>query len=77
MYITIMNIEMMVWMRYKIDPFTMFKNVSLNDMLVYTQTLTNRLEEEQKNKPQDKLMTSLVAIRDILNYMTFSKTSNN
>ena len=46
-------------------------------IMFYVQTLTNRLEEEQKNQTQDKLMKSLVAIRDILNYMTFSKVSNN
>ena len=64
-------------MRYKIDPFTMLRSVTLNDIMFYVQTLTNRLEEEQKNQTQDKLMKSLVAIRDILNYMTFSKVSNN
>jgi hypothetical protein len=74
---SIINIEMMIWMRYKIDPFTMLRSVTLNDIMFYVQTLTNRLEEEQKNQTQDKLMKSLVAIRDILNYMTFSKVSNN
>jgi len=77
MYMSIINIELMLWMRYKIDPFTMFGNISLNDLLFYTQTLTNRLEDEQKNQPQDKLMKCLVAIRDTLNYMTFSQVSNN
>ena len=77
LYMSIINIEMMIWMRYKIDPFTMLRSVTLNDIMFYVQTLTNRLEEEQKNQTQDKLMKSLVAIRDILNYMTFSKVSNN
>ena len=74
---SIINIEMMLWMRYKLDPFTMLGNIPLNDMLFYTQTLTNRLEEEKKNQTQDKLMRCLVQIRDTLNYMTFSKVSNN
>lgn len=73
----IINVEMMLWMRYKLDPFSFTQNLSLNDLIFYTQTLTNRLEEEQKNQTQDKLMRSLVQIRDILNYMTFSKVSNN
>ena len=77
MYMSIINIEMMLWMRYKLDPFQFLRNLTLNDMLFYTKTLTNRLEDEQKNQSQDKLMKSLVAIRDILNYMTFSKVSNN
>ena len=50
MYMSIINIEMMLWMRYKMDPFTMLGNISLNDLLFYTQTLTNRLEEEKKNQ---------------------------
>ena len=77
MYMSIINIELMLWMRYKIDPFTMFGNITLNDLLFYTQMLTNRLEDEQKNQPQDKLMKCLVAIRDTLNYMTFIQVSNN
>lgn len=69
----IINIELMLWMRYKIDPFNMIQSISVNEMTFYVQTLTNRLEDEQKqNKTTDKLMKSLVAIRDILNYMTFS-----
>lgn len=43
---SIINIEMMIWMRYKIDPFTMLRSVTLNDIMFYVQTLTNRLEEE-------------------------------
>ena len=50
MYVSIINVEMMIWMRYKIDPFSMLKDLTLNDMLFYTENLTNRLEEESKNK---------------------------
>jgi hypothetical protein len=74
---SIINIEMMIWMRYKIDLFQMLKELTLNDLLFYTENLTNRLEEEQKNQTQDKLMRCLISIRDTLNYMTFDKTSNN
>lgn len=38
--------EMMVWMRYKMNPFEFFGKISLNDAMFYVQTLTNRLEEE-------------------------------
>lgn len=68
---------MTLWMRYKIDPFSMLKDLTLYDLLFYTEMLTKRLEEESKNKDQDKLMRCLIGIRDMLNYMTFSKTSNN
>ena len=77
MYINIINVEMMIWMRYKIDPFQMLKDLTLNEMLFYVDNLTNRLQDEQKNQTQDKLMKCLINIRDILNYMTFNKTSNN
>ncbi len=74
---SIINIEMMIWMRYKMNPYDMIGDLTLQDTMFYVRTLTNRLEEEEKNHTQDKLMKSLIAIRDILNYMTFSKTSNN
>ena len=77
MYMSLINMEMMVWMRYKMNPFDLFGRLTLNDALFYTQTLTNRLEDEAKDRTQDKLMRSLVQIRDILNYMTFSNVSNN
>jgi hypothetical protein len=74
---SIINIEMMLWMRYKLNPFAMIDNLTIGDLTMYTNQLTDRLEEEQKDKTQDKLMKSLVAIRDVLNYMTFSQVSNN
>jgi predicted house-cleaning noncanonical NTP pyrophosphatase (MazG superfamily) len=74
---SIINIEMMLWMRYKLNPFAMIDNLTISDLTMYTNQLTDRLEEEQKDKTQDKLMKSLVAIRDVLNYMTFSQVSNN
>ena len=55
----------------------MIDNLTISDLTMYTNQLTDRLEEEQKDKTQDKLMKSLVAIRDVLNYMTFSQVSNN
>lgn len=64
-------------MRYKLNPFAMIDNLTIGDLTMYTNQLTDRLEEEQKDKTQDKLMKSLVAIRDVLNYMTFSQVSNN
>ena len=74
---SIINIEMMLWMRYKLNPFAMIDNLTIGDLTMYTNQLTDRLEEEQKDKTQDKLMKSLIAIRDVLNYMTFSQVSNN
>ena len=77
MYITIINTEMMLWMRYKMDPFRMFGDISLNDLLFYTETLTNRLKDEMQDRTQDRLMKCLVQIRDTLNYMTFTQVANN
>jgi hypothetical protein len=74
---SIINIEMMLWMRYKLNPFSMVDNLTIGDLTMYTNQLIDRLEEEQKDKTQDKLMKSLIAIRDVLNYMTFSQVSNN
>ncbi len=62
---------------YKIDPFTLEKNLSMHDFQFYVLTLANKVEAEQKerekNNQGNRLMKSLIAIRDILNYMTYKE----
>lgn len=70
-YRYLVEVEMMLLMRYKLDPFLMERSLSIRDLQFYIKTLTYKIEEEQKaNKSGNKLMKSLVAIRDILNFMT-------
>lgn len=55
---------------YKIDPFTMLQNMTVIDLQSLVQGIESQNRKEKENKQGDKLMKSLVAIRDILNYMT-------
>ena len=55
---------------YKIDPFTMLESMSIIDLQAFIQGIEAQNKKDSENKQGDKLMKSLVAIRDILNYMT-------
>ncbi len=60
-------------MRYKVDPFQMEEHMTVNDLQNFMTVLTNKVEEEEKEKERNqsgnKVIKSLSAIRDILNYM--------
>lgn len=55
---------------YKIDPFSMLQNMTVIDLQSFIQGIETQNKKDSENKQSDKLMKSLVAIRDILNYMT-------
>lgn len=57
--------------KYKMNPFELFKDITLLDFETYVRRIEMQLKEESKNKDGKKdLAKSLIAIRDILNYMT-------
>lgn len=53
------------------------KNMSIIDAQQFIKMLEYKIKEEDKqsSKSGNKLMKSLVAIRDILNYMTLNDTN--
>lgn len=55
---------------YKVDPFSMLQNMTVIDLQSFIQGIETQNKKDSENKQGDKLMKSLVAIRDILNYMT-------
>jgi len=58
-------------MRYKLNPFELFSNMTLLDLESYMTRLSMKIEEEEKDKSkQNNFAKSLVALRDLLNYMT-------
>ena len=58
-------------MRYKLNPFELFSNMTLLDLESYMTRLSMKIEEEEKDKSkQNNFAKSLVAMRDLLNYMT-------
>lgn len=77
MYMYILEVEMMIFMRYKINPYEMEKRMTILDLQSFVTTLSNKIEEDAKNQNKDgnKLMKALIAIRDILNYMTLDDTA--
>lgn len=69
MLLAIMEIEKLLIRNYKIDPMSMFDRMSILDIQYLIDGIRSQKEEEA-NRGGDKLMKSLIAIRDILNYMT-------
>jgi primosomal protein N'' len=71
-------VEMMLLMRYKVDAWSMESKMTMLDFQSCVKSLTYKVEQEMKQQQQsqtgNRLMKSLVAIRDILNYMTFNDT---
>ena len=71
MYNQIIEIELQFLMRYKLNPFELFSNMTLLDLESYMARLSMKIEEEEKDKSkQNNFAKSLVALRDLLNYMT-------
>lgn len=72
-FIQLAEIELTIFMRYKIDFLSMETHMSMRDFQMFVKMLTHKIEEESKEqKKSDRLMKSLIAIRDHLNYMTFN-----
>lgn len=66
----IIQIELMFLRIYKIDPFTLLEKMSMIDLQAFIQGIETQTKKDRENKQGDNLMKSLIAIRDILNYMT-------
>ena len=73
----ILQVENMLFMRYHVDPFTMEKSMSMLDFRGFYDLLEKKVVEENKQMNEagggNKLMKSLSAIRDILNFMFMGK----
>lgn len=71
MYNQIIELELQFLMRYKLNPFELFSNITLLDLETYVARLSQKLEEEDKQRNKNNnFAKSLVALRDILNYMS-------
>ena len=74
----ILEVESMMIMRYHIDIFSMESHMSIFDFRTFYNMLEKKVIDENKQMEQatggNKLMKSLSAIRDILNFMFMGKT---
>lgn len=77
-YMFILNVENMLFMRYHVDPFSMESHLTMLEFRGFFDLLEKKVVEEQKQMNDamggNKLMKSLAAIRDILNFMFIGKT---
>ena len=74
LYRTIWEVEMTVFMRMKMDPYALESQMTVLDLQNFLMMWNMKVEEENKEREKqgsngDKLMKSLRAIKDILNYM--------
>ena len=66
-YQYIIECELMLWMRYHLDPYSMFDRLSMRDLEFYIKTIGMRIERENKeNSARNKLVDQLVYLRDLL-----------
>ena len=72
-YQWIVQAEQFLAMRYKIDPVTMERGMTMLDFQTLIQQFETQIKEDQKDNGGNRVMKSLVAIRDNLNYMTLNE----
>ena len=66
---------MMLWMRYHMDPYSMFSHLTMMDLEFYIKTLGTKIENENKeNSGRNKLIDQLIYLRDTLLNMDLPMT---
>ena len=73
-YYYIIQIEVNLLMRYKINSFDLSDKMTVSDIQSYMEIIAKNEEEQRKqNDNQKGLWKSLMGIRDILNVMSYNK----
>lgn len=73
-YYYIIQIEVNLLMRYKINSFDLSDKMTVSDIQSYMEIIAKNEEEQRKqNDNQKGLWKSLMGIRDILNFMSYNK----
>ena len=73
-YYYIIQIEVNLLMRYKINSFDLSDKMTVSDIQSYMEIIVKNEEEQRKqNDNQKGLWKSLMGIRDILNFMSYNK----
>ena len=73
-YYYIIQIEVNLLMRYKINSFDLSDKMTVSDIQSYMEIIAKN-EEEQRNQNDNQkgLWKSLMGIRDILNFISYNK----
>ena len=73
-YYYIIQIEVNLLMRYKINSFDLSDKMTVSDIQSYMEIIAKNEEEQRKQDDNQKgLWKSLMGIRDILNFMSYNK----
>ena len=73
-YYYIIQIEVNLLMRYKINSFDLSDKMTGSDIQSYMEIIAKNEEEQRKQNDNEKgLWKSLMGIRDILNFMSYNK----
>lgn len=72
-YHYIIEMEILLVRRYKLNPFEFGEYLTVTDMQSYVDIITKKDEEERKKIDNKGMWTGLMGIRDILNFMSYKK----
>ena len=71
-YVT--DVESIILYHYRIDPYTMEQSMTMIDFQLMVQQLTKNAKDEESHRKSalsgNKVVEALVAVRDILNFIT-------
>ena len=74
MYAFILELEVLLFMKYKVQVTEVEDKMTMLDFQSFVQILQSKNDELEKNQPKDNFTKQLVNLRDMLNYMTLHDT---
>ena len=73
MYKYIMEAEFIFLQKFKLNPFSMMRDMTLLDLVTYLKLLDEKIKKEQDSINKKDMEKALVQLRDILIFMTMGK----
>ena len=74
MYRNIIELEVMIFTQYKINPFEFLEKMTVLDLQSYMSSISNETKKENERKYGSQQKSSfaklIITVRDIFNYMT-------
>lgn len=73
MYKYIIEAEFIFLQKFKLNPFSMMRDMTLLDLVTYLKLLDEKIKKEQDSIHKKDMEKALVQLRDILIFMTMGK----
>lgn len=73
MYKYIIEAEFIFLQKFKLNPFSMMRDMTLLDLVTYLKLLDEKIKKEQDSINKKDMEKALVQLRDILIFMTMGK----